>query len=224
MSKIKEISTTSNIDVMYETIAKERKLIQCEYVGCSQKDFIIIRYPASMAPRCDADPFSAGHVVKISAVVNLNSQETITFSSTILRAVTSSERLLFLSYPEKVDSKVLRAEPRLTVELFAEIRFDDMQTEPMLCLIKDVSPSGIGCEFRMKNKYDNPNFSELLNKKCTLDVDMNVYGLNTIYTFNAVIKNISKKEKIQLGLFFDDENQEQLRMLFEKLALENVLY
>lgn len=224
MSKIKAIATASNIDVIYETITKERKLIQCEYVGCSKKDFIIIRYPASMVPRCNTDPLSAGHVIKMRAVVNLNSQEIITFSSTILKAITTNEQLLFASYPERVESRVLRAEPRLKVELMAEIFFDDMKTNPMLCLIKDVSPSGIGCEFHMKDKHDHPDFGELLNKKCTLDVDMSIYGLNTIYTFNAIIKNISKKEKIQLGLFFDDENQKQLRMLFEKLAVENVLY
>jgi hypothetical protein len=72
MSKIKAIATASNITVMYETIAKERKAVQCEYVGCSQNDFIIIRYPTSMAPRCNTDPFIAGHVIKLSAFVNLN--------------------------------------------------------------------------------------------------------------------------------------------------------
>ena len=136
MGKIKAISTASNITVMYETITKERKVIQCEYVGCSQNEFIVIRYPTSMTPRCDADPFSAGHVIKMNAVVNLKSKEIITFSSTILTAITTSDRLLFVSYPERIESKILRTEPRLSVELMAEIGFDNMQIKPILCLIK----------------------------------------------------------------------------------------
>ena len=223
MGKIKAISTASTIEVTYETIAKERKQVQCEYVGCSQRDFIIIRYPSSMAPVSDRDPFSAGHVIQVRAVVNLNSQESIHFSSSILKTITTSEQLLIITYPETVESKVMRAEPRLTVELMADIHFED-ETKPMLCLIKDVSPSGIGCEFHMKNEHDNQNVEEFLNKKCTLDVDMSIYGVNEVYNFSAIIKNISKKEKIQLGLFFDDENQKQLGKLFEKLAIENALY
>lgn len=223
MGKIKAISTTSNISVMYETIAKEHKVVQCEYVGCSQHDFIIIRYPISMAPRCNTDPFSAGHVLKMSAVINLNSKEIITFSSTILTTITTNERLLIVSYPEKIESKKLRVEPRLSVELMAEIGFDDIETKPILCLIKDVSPSGVCCEFQIKSEYDELYIEQLLNKKCILDVDMSVYGRNT-YTFNAVIKNISRKDKIQLGMLFDDESEEQVRMLFEKLAIESILY
>jgi len=221
MSKIKAISTASNISVMYETITKERKVVQCEYVGCSQSDFIIIRYPASMTPRCNTDPFSAGHVIKMSTVVNLNSKEIITFSSTILTTITTNERLLFVSYPEQIESKILRTEPRLSVELMAKIGFDDMQIKPMLCLIKDVSLSGICCEFHLKN--EDMNIGQLLDKKCILDVDMNVYGLNN-YTFNAVIKNISGTDKIKLGLLFDDESNETVMMLFERLAIESVLY
>ena len=223
MGKIKAISTASDITVMYETITKERKVVQCEYIGCSQNDFIIIRYPTSMAPRCKTDPFSAGHVIKMIAVVNSNSKEIITFSSTILTTRTTNERLLFVSYPEIIESKILRTEPRLSVELLAEIGFDDMRTEPILCLIKDISPSGICCEFHKTNEYDDSHIEQLLNKKCTLDIDMSVYGLNT-YSFNAIIKNISKKEKIQLGLLFDNKSEEQVRILFEKLAIESVLY
>lgn len=223
MGKIKAISTTSNISVVYETITKEHKVVQCEYVGCSQNDFLIIRYPTSMAPLCNTDPFSAGHVLKMSAVINLNSKEIITFSSTILTTITTNERLLFISYPEKIESKKLRVEPRLSVELMAEISFIDTETKPILCLIKDVSPSGICCEFLIKSEHDESYIEQLLNKKCILDVDMNVYGLSN-YTFNAVIKNISKKTKIQLGLLFDEESEEQVRMLFEKLAIESILY
>ncbi len=208
---------------MYETIAKERKVIQCEYVGCSQNDFIIIRYPTSMTPRCNADPFSAGHVLKISVVVNLNSKEIITFSSTILTAITTSNRLLLVSYPERIESKILRTEPRLSVELMAEISFNDTQIKPILCLIKDVSLSGICCEFYMKNEHNNLNIEQLINEKCILDVDMSVYGLKN-YTFNAIIKNININEKIQLGLLFDDESLGQVTMLFEKLAVESILY
>lgn len=224
MGKIKAISTASKINVKYETIAKELKSIECEYVGCSQREFIIIRYPTSMAPVSNRDPFSPGHVIQVSAVININSQESITFTSSILKTITTSEQLLFITYPESVESKVMRAEPRLTVELMADIHFEDDETKPMLCLIKDVSPSGIGCEFHVKNEQDNQNIEELLNKKCTLDVDMSIYGVEEVYTFSATIKNISKKEKIQLGLFFDDENQKLLGKLFEKLAIENVLY
>jgi hypothetical protein len=155
--------------------------------------------------------------------VNLNSKEIITFSTTILTAITTNERLLFVSYPEKVESKILRTEPRLSVELMAEISFDDTQTKPIFCLVKDVSPSGICCEFQITTDYDESTIGELLNKKCILNVDMSVYGLDT-YTFNSVIKNISLKEKIQLGLLFDDKSQEQVSMLFEKLAIESILY
>ena len=223
MSKIKAISTASNITVMFENNIKERKVVQCEFVGCSQSDFIVIRYPASMIPRCKTDPFSPGHVIKTTAIVNLNSKEIITFSSTILTAITTNERLLFVSYPDVIESKILRIEPRLNVELMAEIGFDDINLEPILCLIKDVSPSGICCEFQMKSEHDDSYIEQLLNRKCILDVDMSVYGLST-YRFNAIIKNISKKEKIQLGLLFDDKSEEQVIMLFEKLAIESVLY
>jgi hypothetical protein len=223
MGKIKAISTASNITVMYETITKERKVIQCEYVGCSQNDFIVIRYPTSMAPRCNTDPFSAGHVIRMSAIVNLNSKEIVTFTSTILTTISTNDRLLFVSYPEKVESKILRTEPRLSVELMAEVSFFDKPIKPILCLIKDVSLSGIGCEFQMRNEHDDLNIEQLLNEKCVLDVDMSVYGLKN-YKFNATIKNINIKEKIQLGLLFEQESQEQVTMLFEKLAVESVLY
>ena len=223
MAKIKSISTVSNITVMYETITNERKMVQCEFVGCSQNDFIILRYPQSMAPRCNTDPFSAGRVIKLSAVVNLSSKEIITFSSTILTTITTNERLLILSYPNNVESKILRTEPRLNVELMADIGFDDMRTKPILCLIKDVSPSGICCEFHRTSEHDNAYLDKLLNKKCILDVDMSVYGLNS-YRFNAFIKNISKKEKVQLGMLFDDKSEEKVKNLFERLAIESILY
>jgi hypothetical protein len=176
-----------------------------------------------MAPRCNTDPFSAGHVIKMSAVVNLNSKEIITFTSTILTTISTNDRLLFVSYPEKVESKILRTEPRLSVELMAEIVIIDKKIEPILCLIKDVSLSGIGCEFQMRNEHNNSNIKQLLNEKCVLDVDMSVYGLKN-YKFKAIIKNININDKIQLGLLFDQESQEQVTMLFEKLAVESILY
>lgn len=127
------------------------------------------------------------------------------FESTILNTVSNPSRLMFISFPENIQTHELREVQRVNCYIPAVISMDtDERTYQGIIL--DISRQG--CSF---NTVSVPTKSSHQFKLgISVRLDFQLPGNKKISTFHGKIQNLSMDEKIiGIGVQFDELDEEQ---------------
>ena len=217
MNLIKELTPGTAVSVSYKNHAHKNVNTSMTYVGLIINEYLIFKFQSPQSAVSAAPDLKSGVPVLVRAVLTQEILTAITFSVTSLGISKLREPLLLVEYPKTVTGQHLRSAPRIPVELMATIQFTDLDTN-FLALITDFSMTGLKCECALNEDGNNPEQSEVQEQKVQvefianddLDIELNITG---------TIKNARIKEKMYLGIAFNDEDLAEVKSAFTILIM-----
>ena len=161
------------------------------FVGMETGAFLIVRTPAS--PFLKEHLLSGNHVT----VRFVHLGNAFGFRSSVLSHSASPVPLLFLSYPQQIETLNLRKAKRLECFIPASARIGD---GGLAGLITDISTDGCRFSFKLpKGRQEVP-----MEVEDELTLSFPLLGMEGEQVFHGLIMNLSRDpEKISLGVRFD---------------------
>ncbi len=133
------------------------------------------------------------------------------FNSTILHVMVSPAKLIFIKYPEEIESCELRAHKRITCYLPANVRIADKAIEGTII---DISREG--CQFTAKNP--KVKSSLILQVGNEISVSFQFPGVEKKLIAAGEQKNIKKdRDSVDIGVKFSKINNEVQEKLYDFL-------
>jgi hypothetical protein len=161
------------------------------FVGMEAEEFLIVRTPASHFLK---EHLISGTQVTVRFVHLGNAYG---FRSSILSHVSNPVPLLFLSYPQKIETLNLRKAKRIECFIPASARIRD---RGFAGLITDISTDG--CRFSFKLPKGNQAVDIEVDDELTLSFPL--LGMEGEKVFHGLIMSLSRDlERISLGVRFD---------------------
>lgn len=161
------------------------------FVGMEADHFLILRAPASHIPK---EHLSPGNQVTTRFVHLGNAYG---FRSSVLSHIASPVPLLFLSYPQRIETLNLREAKRIECFIPASARIGD---EAFAGLITDISTGGCRFSFRLPKGHDDV----AMEVEDAVTLSFPLLGMEGEKVFQGLIMNISRDlEKRSLGVRFD---------------------
>ncbi|WP_111976474.1 hypothetical protein [Algibacillus agarilyticus] len=221
MYQLLELKPTTAVDLFFMNAAHKKVRARAEYIGCISKQFLMFRMPKTRESR-DLMLLKPGVSLTVRAVINSERMDYVIFNTAVQALTTYKETILVLDFPEDVKTQKLRTQPRLRIELMAELEIINHKIK-LLALITDISLSGCKCECL---PVDGSALSEL--KLDTLDLLDKPISLITQFDplsesntqLTANIKNMTIKEKLHMGLKFDTATQDTFSPIYMKMLMD----
>ncbi len=180
--------------------------ISCNLIGIKPGAFLIVDMPAIEMKKTVLDGAKGGGRYLYFGNI-------FSFKTKILKSQMTPARLLFLSYPDMVETHSLRKHKRVNCYIPASGTIDDVQFEG---LIMDLSSEG--CQFVLK--MSKLVVESVMNLEDTVEIDFAVKGMEEPGTIQTVVKRIySDSEKTALGLQFKSLDEEFLDRINEYLEM-----
>lgn len=122
------------------------------------------------------------------------------FMTRTLNIVNSPDRLIFLSYPEKIEEFRVRSSHRFECILPAATSLDGSEAETV---IVDISNDGCRCIIQSSGVKDPDNFYKALDINRVAVLKVQFPGTSDSYELSGTIRNISKDaDRIAFGVQF----------------------
>ncbi len=161
------------------------------FVGMEADDFLIVRTPAS--------PFLKEHLLPGNQVTVrfIHLGNAYGFRSSILSHITNPVPLLFLSYPQQIETLNLRKARRIACLIPGSARLRD---EAFQGMITDISPDG--CRFSFNLPKGHQELPIEVQDELTLSFPL--LGMEGEQAVHGLIMNLSRDlERVGLGVRFD---------------------
>ncbi len=140
------------------------------------------------------------------------------FKSRIKHVIIDPAKLIFIEYPEKIESQDLCTHKRLDCYLPAKVRIED---DSIAGTIKDISREG--CRFIVETSKIKNSLIQLLQVDNEIGVSFQLPGVGRNLTLTAKQKNIKKdKVNINIGVLFSDMGIEVQERLYGFLSTAGV--
>ncbi len=135
------------------------------------------------------------------------------FKSRIKHVMIDPAKLIFIEYPEKIESQDLRTHKRLDCYLPANVRIED---NTIAGTITDISKEG--CQFTVKTVNVGKS-ADLLQIDNEIGVSFQLPGVEKKLTTTGKQKNIKKdKDNVNIGILFSDMTIEVQETLYGFLS------
>ncbi len=135
------------------------------------------------------------------------------FKSRIKHVMIDPAKLIFIEYPEKIESQDLRTHKRLDCYLPANVRIEDNTIEGT---VTDISKEG--CQFTVKTVNIGKS-ADLLQIDNEIGVSFQLPGVEKKLTTTGKQKNIKKdKDNVNIGILFSDMTIEVQETLYGFLS------
>lgn len=176
-------------------------------IGQHYPEYLIVELPRQYAWQDVLPTLRNQHKLVMRTISQ--SGEIIAGQVNLVHATQFPNKLLFLSYPEQVESKPLRKAPRMTIDVAAQLQLQNATMSTINGQLRDMSVNGFGfnCEGLL------PCFEgELLNQDLTLSIQ---FSDDKATNFVARVKSIDeggpKQWKIGLECQIDEKDRSDLR-------------
>ncbi len=232
MKSVKVIQPGNLVDLLFYDMNKKRLRARTTYIGCVEDQFLLLQFPKLIKDKRDLNYLKSGVRLEVRALTDKRTMDYVIFATTVKSVTNFMLPVLVLNYPSQVQSSRLRAEPRLEVELIAEVHIPG-QEAPMIGLITDLSQSGLRLECQPQAKGEQPTVAAspeqehptappdegLIGQKVTLKFasDFDEHHSENI---TGHIRNFSYKDKAVMGIQFCQTEADRGRELFTHYMLE----
>ena len=195
--------------------------IKPKIIGIDLGRYILVKFPSKLNHSDYEDVLISGGSVIVRYILEGLNGECVAFSTTIQQVLTTtSDRLIFLKYPIRIENRQLRIHQREKTYLPAQIsqnKIDNTLTGNCIDgYIVDISARG--CQFSFR-----PNGGKSGIKKCPVHIAITLMGMDTPFIINAHVKNNRLENGHMLvGIMFDESSLEEVSLLLDGLAIESI--
>ncbi|MFT4928667.1 MAG: hypothetical protein ACI8WB_004787 [Phenylobacterium sp.] len=150
-----------------------------------------------------------GNIATVRGISTQGEGAILAFKTTIIRVYAPPFPMIATTIPKKIQLKLIRNEPRFSLDLPARLSYGDMSIEGG---VEDISCNG--CCF-----YCDKLTDDLLNQQ--VEVLLNDPSTKRQYRLAGEIKNIrNTKASDFLGIAFDEESQTTIQQLLQEFILK----
>lgn len=186
-------------------------------IGYDVGKYLILKYPLQAGKNDFIDVLTEGNGAIVRYIIEDERGECVAFSTTILAISFRPERLIYLAYPKKIESRQLREKNRLKTHIPAKISltrdFDTETTQLLNGFIIDISPSG--CRFVINV---SSGFLALKRRQVFVHILSPLDG-NPVIITSYIRNNQMKDNKLNVGIEFSQEEQRKLQELLEAFSI-----
>jgi hypothetical protein len=204
--------TIVDVQLNYPVTAR----IKTPLVGYVLGRYILLKYPSEQKYGNYRDVLIEGNVAIVRYLLEGQHGKCFAFRATISYITQYPEKLIVLTYPEKIENRQLRVQQRITTHLPATITLtnEDLTKGDVKIsgIISDISTKGCGFAF----KTDKANVK--VNKR-EIYVCIAVGDGNEIKILAQVCNSRYQQGKINVGIQFK-AGDEQVKEVLEKLLID----
>ncbi|AQQ01443.1 flagellar brake protein [Pseudoalteromonas aliena] len=186
-------------------------------IGYDIGKYLVLKYPSQAGKHSYTDVLKEGNGAIVRYVVEDERGECIAFSTTILAISFRPERLIFLDYPKKIESRQLRETSRLKTHIPAKISLHE-EYEPnskglLHGLIIDISPTG--CRFTI---HVSSGFLALKRRQVFMHI-ISPIDSKPVVISSYIRNNQMKDSNLHVGIEFDAQEHAKLQELLEAFSI-----
>jgi len=185
-------------------------------VGYELGKYILLKYPKTSRPSDYKDVLTEGNVMIVRYLMEGNKGECFAFRSSIKHIALHPERLLFLTYPKKIENRQLRNQQRTSIHIPSTIMLEGKDGDDgarINGVISDISAKG--CGFSFKSNSDKTTVNKINILVCILSP---VDGEVRIPAIVCNSRNVNKS--VSVGIQFLDKDN-LIPKLLEQLFIES---
>lgn len=217
LNLIRELKPGTTVNLSYKDKLHIAINMSMTYVGLVANDYLIFKFQNANSALHDMYDLGPGVPITVRTVVTQEYLMALNFTTTSLGISKLREPMLLVQYPTNVKGQQLRTTPRIAVELMANVKFQDGKFE-YLALITDFSMTGLKCEYLLNEEGNNLSVEQLKSQAVTIDFVAND-DLDINFSITGEVKNIKQKEKVHLGIMFDEAALADVKAAFAILLM-----
>ncbi len=163
INKIRSLRPGTPLDLQI-TMPNSVRRVRSEYIGVDGMNMLIVRYPDETKYGRLGDGLYNDRQVIMRVILD-DTGEILAFKTTLRAIVRSPVHLLFLSFPDSMQSQGLRAEKRAQIRVPVQIVSDVAKKRLAIGMVLDISNSGcrVGAEKKSNRKIEQSNVILHLN-------------------------------------------------------------
>ncbi|MBE1298931.1 MAG: flagellar brake protein [Alteromonadaceae bacterium] len=203
INKLRSLRPGTPIDLQI-TMPTTVRRVRSEYIGIDGMKMIIVRYPDETKYGRLGDGLYADRPVVMRVILD-ETGEILAFKTTLKAIVRSPVHLLFLSFPDSIQSQGLRGEKRAQIRAPAQIVSDIAKKRLAIGMVLDISNSGcrVAAEKKENRKIEQNSVVLHLNDPS-----------GKLFELKGSIMNIKSDElNFYYGIRFEEDNEEKRRLL-----------
>ncbi|GEM_PF-3009402 len=216
-----DIKPGSPMSVSYLDVSHRIQSVKLIYVGLVEDEYLILRFPNQKTLVNSTTGLTPGAHLTFRTMLAKERLHMLDFKASSLGISKLREPVLLVQYPQKVNHKQLRAQPRLSVEAMANLKLTDKNIE-FLALVSDFSLTGLKCEFYLtdeqENLYNKEQIEGFVEQKVLIDFGVND-DFESDFQITGVIKNARLQDKIMFGIQFNEEEADMVKTVFAILLM-----
>lgn len=176
--------------------------VKTTLVGFESGGYLIIRISSQDLVNCRSDIIRDCNLI----VRYLYRGSVYGFKTSILNMVSNPARLLFLSYPTRIEGYNVRSNPRYECILPAAIKMGETSAE---MVIVDISRDGCRCVVKTSAVADPEELYKFIDVNKGVQVLLQLPGIEDRIDLSGDIRNLNKdSDRIVFGLMFDSLRQD----------------
>jgi len=205
------------IDIQFNNPIQVR--FKLTLIGYDTGKYLILKYPAQAGRNDYSDILVEGNGAIVRYIIEDERGECVAFSTNILAISFRPERLIYLAYPKKIESRQLRETSRLPTHIPAKVSLHkgelDADNKSLLQgLIIDISPSG--CRFAI---HVSSGFVALRKRQVFVHI-LSPLDNKPVIISSYIRNNQMRGERLSVGIEFDISEQEKLTKLLEAYSID----
>jgi hypothetical protein len=129
-------------------------------IGYELGKYIVLKYPQVARTSDYKDVLIEGNVMIVRYIMEGSKGECFAFRSSIKNISLNPEKLIFLEYPKKIESRQLRTQQRMSIHIPSAIMLEGKGEEEgarISGIIGDISTKGCGFTFKSKSNKTTVN-------------------------------------------------------------------
>ncbi|MBQ4879776.1 flagellar brake domain-containing protein [Pseudoalteromonas luteoviolacea] len=191
-----------------------RKRIKTEFVGALENQFIILNHPSHQRLGAAMDYVKEGTEVIVRALPEEGDGQIIAFKETIKSVTTHPARLIYLYYPNEVQTYKLRAQTRIPTLIPAVL---NVEGKSEVGVIKDISLAGLMFDVQKTHLPE-----ELKELSCEILIEGKDAKKLTLVGKVCRVKE-NQEEIVSLGIHLESQDKQVQAILKDYLIDISVL-
>lgn len=190
--------------------------MRSELIGAESHRYLIIKLPD------DELGFNVDAIKGSSIIIRyLHKGSIYGFKTSIINIIASPSKLIFLSYPTKVEEFKVRHNPRYECILPGSAKFGDETVE---MIVIDISQKGCRSIINTTTVKDGNKVLEGADIDKPIEISVQLPGMEEKIMLAGVIKNLTKDtERVVMGVMFRDIKPEAEEKLNNFMSLISVI-
>ena len=187
-------------------------------IGYEAGKYLILKYPPQAKNNQYNDVLKEGNGAIVRYIVEGERGECVAFSTTILAIAFRPEKLIYLAYPKRIESRQLRQVNRLQTHIPAKISINKDQNYDSENLLQGIiiDISATGCRFTV---HVNSGFLAL--KKRQVFVHLLSPIDNSFVVISAHVRNNQMQgNRLNVGIEFAESEQQKMHNLLAAYAID----